>query len=91
MREFYDAVKALESIRDIETQLRRKVQDERKSYKMISMELKNQYPHVPRGFSARSIRRFCDDQGIHATSRLTALQLDRVVASSVYKVSKVCM
>ena len=79
--------KALESIHGVESPLRKKVEVERKSYEIISAELKNEYPRIPLGLSARTIRRFCNDWGIHATSRLTASQLDRVVSSSITKVS----
>ena len=83
------AVKTLDSIDGIESLLRKKVQDERKSYKTTAAELRNKYPHLTRGLSARSIRRFCKGRDIHPSSRLTASQLDRVVSSSVSKVHTV--
>lgn len=76
----------LKCINGIESLLRMKVENERKSYDTISFELKNEYPDLTRGLSARSIRRFCNDLNIHPTSRLPASQLDRVVSSSVAKV-----
>ena len=79
------AVKTLDSIDGIESLL---VQDVRKSYKTTAVELRNKYPHLTRGLSARSIRRFCKGRDIHP-SRLTASQLDRVVSSSVSKVHAV--
>ena len=78
---------ALLSIPGIEAILRQKVLEERKSYKEISVELRRDYTHLTRGLSARSIRRYCNNENdIHPTSRLTASQLDRVVSSSVAKV-----
>ena len=52
-----------------------RVVEERKSHQQISEELKALYPGI-RGLSARSVRRFCDEQE----------DLDRVVSSSVAKV-----
>ena len=77
---------ALLSIPGIEAILRQKVLEERKSYQQISIELRGDYSHLTRGLSARSIRRYCNENDIHPTSRLTASQLDRVVSSSVAKV-----
>lgn len=77
---------SLRSIPGIESVLKKKVVDERKSYKTVSQELKNAYPSLTRGLSARSIRRYCSDHGIQGTSRLTDTQMDRVVAAQVAKV-----
>ena len=77
----------LSTIPGIETLLHRKVVVERKSFEIISRELQEAYPHITRGLASRSVRRFCSERGIHATSRLTDVSLDRVVATSVSKVS----
>ena len=77
----------LSTIPGIETLLHRKVVVERKSFEIISRELQEAYPHITRGLASRSVRRFCSERGIHATSRLTDADLDRVVATSVSKVS----
>ena len=63
----------------------KRVKEERKSHKQISVELKGLYPGV-RGLSIRSVRRFCEKHDIHATSLLTNENLDRVVSSSIAKV-----
>ena len=77
---------SLRSIPGIESLLKKKVVDERKSYETVSQELKSAYPSLTRGLSARSIRRYCSDHGIQSTSRLTDAQMDRVVAAQVAKV-----
>ena len=76
----------MESISGIEDWLVQKIISEQQSYEHVSKELQEIYPNL-RGLSSRSIRRFCENNGIHATSRLTDSQLDRVVASSAFKVS----
>ena len=80
---------ALSSIPGIEEELRMRVVEERKSYDAISTELKSSYPHLTRGLSARSVRRYCRELGIHVTPRLSDAHLDRIVASSVAAVREI--
>lgn len=68
---------------NIQERLQRYV-DEGKTYEMISDILKDEYPSVIRGLSARSVRRFCASKGI---SKKKGAQLDAAVAQSV---SEVC-
>ena len=75
----------LEVLPGIHTIIMRRVQQERKSHKQISEELKGLYPGV-RGLSMRSVRRFCEKHDIHTTSLLSNEDLDRAVSSSVAKV-----
>ena len=77
----------LGNVDGILTILQHKVTIQRKSYATISEELKRDNPHLTHGLSARSVRRFCNVHSIHATSRLVNHELNRVVASSVAKVS----
>jgi len=79
---------ALGTIDGIEDWLVQKIITERRSYEYVSIELQELYPTL-RGLSSRSVRRFCSNSGIHATSRLTDSQLDRIVASNASKVSTV--
>lgn len=65
--------------------IRNKVESERKSYETVSDELRLLNPSM-RGLSARSIRRFCSEHNVHSSSRLTDVQIDRVVAESVSQV-----
>ncbi len=80
----------LERIDGIETFVRQRIETERRSYEYVSKELQEAHPTV-RGLSARSVRRFCVEYGIHRTSRLPDHDLDRVVASSVAKVSVITL
>lgn len=77
---------AIERIDGIESFMRERIEIEKRSYEDISKELQEAHP-TARGLSARSVRRFCAEYGIHKTSRLPDHVLDRVVASSVAKVS----
>ena len=65
--------------------LTKRIVEERKSYAAASDELKSLNPNI-RGLSTRSVRRFCAENGIHATSRLSDGQLDSVVATSISQV-----
>lgn len=75
----------LATLPGIEDFMKQKVVVERQSYESVSDELRRTNPSM-RGLSSRSIRRFCAERGIRATSRLNDAQLDKVVATSVAKV-----
>ena len=77
----------MEALREIDRDLPRKLQtliDEGKTYEQISQTLQSANVAVTRGLSARSIRRFCADNGI---KKMKGADLDEVVAQSV---SEVC-
>ena len=76
---------ALCTFPNVEHFIREKIVNERKTLRDVSRELTAMNPGM-RGISARSIRRFCHQHNIHATSRLSRFQLDRVVATSIKKV-----
>ena len=62
-----------------------KVEVECISHKQLSDELKACYPGF-KGFSVRSIERFCAEKEIHKSSRLSSSELERVVSTAVAKV-----
>lgn len=78
---------ALDSIPGIVGIIETKVTQEQRTCAAITEDLKETYPNVRYGLSARSIRRFCKMNGIHITSRLSDNHLDRFVRSSVAKVN----
>ena len=49
----------------------------------IATELQQRYPSQARGLSARSVRRYCNNNGIHRSSRLTSGEVDDVVERAV--------
>ena len=57
-----------------------------KTLKEISDSLQDLYPGQ-RGFSVRSVERFCQQHDIHKTSQLQSAELCRVVATAVSQVS----
>lgn len=59
---------------------------EGKSYAQISNILQNIYP-TQRGFSERSVRRFCSDHNISRRSGITDIILDDIIKEAVNKVS----
>ncbi len=68
----------------------RMIVDDRMTHKQASDEIKRCYPTVTRGISERSVRRFCDDNGIHVTSRLSDMELDNRIRVCVARVSVFC-
>lgn len=75
----------MEAIPGIELFVRTLIVHERKTHEQVSNELMRSNPGV-KGLSTRSVRRFCEKFKIHASSRLSSSDLDRVVSSSVNKV-----
>lgn len=71
-----------------ETDIRQLV-DRGVSHSEISERLQRQFPG-DRGFSARSVRRFCQDHGIHYRSGLSDADLRLVVESAVREVYLSC-
>ena len=51
----------------------------------ISSHLQQLYPNG-KGYSIRSIGRFCSANGIHKTSRFTSVELDSAVSGAIAKV-----
>lgn len=68
-----------------EVYVRYKVEVDRISHQQLSDDLKAAYSGS-RGFSVRSIQRFCVDKGIHESSRLSSSELEQVVSTTVAKV-----
>lgn len=76
----------LSSLPSVDSMLTRMVVEERRTLSEISRALKEAYPHVSKGLSERSVRRYCAANGIHGTSRLKDSVLDRLVLTSIDKV-----
>ena len=55
------------------------------TYDAIAVELQQRYPSA-RGLSARSTRRYCNDNGIFRSSHLTTSEVDDVVERTVSQV-----
>ena len=66
--------------------IRKMVVEEKRTLSEVCLALKESFPHLSRGFSRRSVRRYCADNGIHKTSRLQNSMLDRVVWTYILKV-----
>ena len=73
------------TLSSLEEIVRRMIVDEARTQEEVSKFLRRMYP-LARGFSVRSIQRFCSAQGIHRTSRLCDAVLDQRVKASVEKV-----
>ena len=70
------------TLNDLEDCIREKIQKDRYTHKEISEYLRRKYPGV-RGFSVRSIERFCSACDIHKTEKMSDLTLDTVVTAAV--------
>lgn len=73
----------LASISGIQSLVTRLIVEDKKSHRQVSDEL---YP-TSRGLSPRSIRRFCEAFGIHATSRIRDSDLDASIRRCITRVS----
>ena len=74
-------------LENMEVFVREKVEKERWTHKQLSEFLIARYPGV-RGFSVRSIERFCCSKNIHKTAQLQDRELDEIVCKAVEKVSR---
>ena len=75
---------ALEELEDF---VREKVEMEKWSYPKLSAYLQQCNPGT-RGFSVRSLERFCAARDIHRTPRMCSQDVDTVVSAAIAKVSK---
>ena len=75
----------MSALEDFEGFIRDKIVKERWTHKQISAFLEENHPQ--RGFSVRSIERFCSYKGTHKTSRIHDHQLDEAVSSATDMVS----
>ena len=62
------------------------VVNEKRSHKYVSEKMKRMFPHLSRGLSIRSIRRYCAAKNIHSTSRLPDYAIETIVKMSVDRV-----
>ena len=76
---------ATRSLDDFEGYIRNKVEQDHLTHREISERLEAKFPGV-RGFSIRSVGRFCQEKRIHKTSRLSQAEVEQVVAEGVAKV-----
>lgn len=70
---------------DHEDYIRRRVEIDHANHRQLSEDLKATFPGE-KGFSIRSIERFCHEKGIHKTSRLSDEAVEQVVSEAVAKV-----
>ena len=63
------------------------ITQERQTHEQVSAKLQKRFPLVNRGLSRRSVRRFCEQLGIHSTSRLGDSEVDTVIRGFVRKVN----
>ena len=75
----------MDSLDGLEDFVREKVEKERWTHSQISEHLQQAYPGV-KGFSVRSIERFCREKEIRKTARLSDQELDEAVAGAISQV-----
>ena len=73
------------SLEGMEDFVRSKVVGEQWTHLQLSCHLQSLYPGV-RGFSVRSIQRFCASKDIHRTSQLDRHEVEQAVTEAVMKV-----
>lgn len=81
----------MSAITDIDPGLKnfiiKKLVHEGLTYEQLSIVLQQMYPGN-RGFSVRSLQRYCSRENIHKTSRLSDTELHYVVQESVLQVAR---
>ena len=70
---------------DMEDFIREKVMKDKWTHRELSDHLKQTYPSQ-KGFSIRSLERFCSSKDIHKTARIKENDLDIVVEDAIDKV-----
>jgi len=73
------------SLQELEDLVREKVEIEQWTHAKLSSYLQQLYPGS-RGFSVRSLERFCSTKGIHKISRLCEQEVDTAVSDAIAKV-----
>ena len=87
-RVYLPCIRVERALDDHENYIRRRVEIDRVSHRQLSEDLKEFFSGESRGLSVRSIpQRFCQEKGIHRTSRLSDDAVKRVVTEAVAKVS----
>ena len=76
----------MSSLEEFEDFVREKVEKERWTHKQISGFLQGKHPGK-RGFSVRSVERFCSNKDIHKTLRIDDKTLDDVLSTATDMVS----
>ena len=74
------------SLDSLEVFVRQKIVNDRWTYKTLSEYLIAANPQAVRGFSVRSIERFCSEHNIHRTSRLSKHEVAESVRQAVREV-----
>ena len=77
-------------LEEMEDFVRSKLVNEQWKHLQLSRHLQSLYPGV-RGFSIRTIQRFCAARKIHRTSRLDTEEVEQAVAEAVQKVHIKCL
>ena len=70
---------------DLKALITEKITEENFTYEQLSTFLQHLFPGK-RGFSIRSLQRYCSKENIHKTSRLNDIELNETVLSSVIQV-----
>ena len=73
------------ALNEFEDFVREKVETEKFTHKKLSDTLQQAFPGE-RGFSERSVKRFCNEKSIRKTTNLDEQELDEVVAQAVTQV-----
>ena len=73
------------SLEALEDFIWQKVEKEHWTHSKLSAHLQEAYPGE-RGFSVRSLQRFCREKAIRKTARLSEQELDEAVAGAISKV-----
>ena len=84
-----ELTRIMSALEDFEDFIRDKIKKGRWTHKQIGAFLEENHPGQ-RGFSVRSVERFCSSKGIHKTSRIDDNKLDEAISNATDMVNTVC-
>ena len=73
------------NLEELEDFVREKIVKEKWTHAKLSSYLQQRYPGV-KGFSIRTLERFCANNCIHKTAKIGTVQLDEAVETAIDKV-----
>ena len=76
----------MSALDELEDFVREKIKVEKYTHKQLSNELQMSFPGE-KGFSLRSVERFCSDKGIKKMSDVSEEELETILSEAVLQVS----
>lgn len=79
----------MSTLQELQPYVKRRITEDGVTHCELSEELKAVYPNA-KGMSERNIRRFCEKNQIHRTSRLSDTAVQQAVVAAISMVKNCC-